>query len=195
MRTRHDWSSIQDYYDHGHDPQKCREHFGVTYGAWAMAVRRQKLIIPDKAADGRRRYKWQIVQTYYDQGHSFYECMAVFKFCRGAWHKAVRRGEIKPRPLGRAIDELLLVGRSRRNIKVRLLNAGLLENRCQGCGLDKWLGGPLTIQIDHINGIREDHRLENLRMLCPNCHSQTETYGRRNRKRAAVARELGRPVV
>jgi 5-methylcytosine-specific restriction endonuclease McrA len=41
----------------------------------------------------------------------------------------------------------------------------------------------LTVQIDHINGVRDDHRLENLRMLCPNCHSQTATYGQRNRSR------------
>ena len=49
-------------------------------------------------------------------------------------------------------------------------------------GSRSWLGKPLSIQIDHRNGIRSDHRLENLRMLCPNCHSQTETYGAKNRK-------------
>lgn len=174
MRKRHDWREIQHHYDHCHDPRQCREHFGISYGAWAMAVRRQKLRIEDRASDGRRRHDWQLVQDYYNEGHSFYECMAVFKFCRGAWHKAVLRREITPRPLGRAIDEVLLFGKSRRNIKVRILNAGLLENRCQACGLDQWQGEPLTIQIDHINGVCDDHRLENLRMLCPNCHSQTE---------------------
>ena len=40
-----------------------------------------------------------------------------------------------------------------------------------------WLGQPLSLQLDHINGIHNDNRLENLRILCPNCHTQTETYG------------------
>ena len=191
MRKLHDWASIQRYYDEGHCPRECREYFGLTYGAWAMASRRSRLRIGAKAADGRRRHDWRLVQSYYDSGHSFYECMRVFKFSRGAWHKAVRRGEITPRPLAHTIEKILLVGRSRRNIKVRLLSAGLLENRCQDCGLSEWLGKPLTVQIDHINGIRNDHRLENLRMLCPNCHSQTETYGRRNGKRARLQERRG----
>lgn len=46
-----------------------------------------------------------------------------------------------------------------------------------------WNGKPLTIQLDHINGIRRDNRLENLRLLCPNCHAQTETFGSKNGKK------------
>jgi hypothetical protein len=183
MRKPHDWTAVQRYYDEGHEAAQCRERFGVSYAAWAMAVRRKKLRLKGGSVDGRRRHDWKMVQAYYDQGHSFYECMRVFNFCRGAWHKAKRRGEIKPRPLGRPITELLVVGKSRGNIKLRLLNARMLENRCERCSLSEWLGQPLTVQIDHINGIRDDHRLDNLRMLCPNCHSQTETYGRRNGNR------------
>ena len=55
--------------------------------------------------------------------------------------------------------------------------AGILQNRCDWCGLTSWRGRPIAIQIDHINGVNGiDHRLENLRMLCPNCHSQTDTF-------------------
>jgi 5-methylcytosine-specific restriction endonuclease McrA len=50
------------------------------------------------------------------------------------------------------------------------------------------------VQIDHINGIHDDYRLENLRMLCPNCHSQTATYGRRNVGRRTCLQD-GTPVV
>ncbi len=131
-------------------------------------------------------YDWTAVQAYYNEGHPLTECMRKFGFCRGAWHKAVKRRDMVPRPLGRPLEALLATGRSRTNIKRRLKRAGLLQERCEECGLTEWLGEYLSIQIDHINGIRDDHRLENLRMLCPNCHSQTETYGRRNGKRAQL---------
>ena len=53
--------------------------------------------------------------------------------------------------------------------------------RCAVCGLpNRWLGSPLTLEIDHMNGRHNDNRPENLRFLCPNCHSQTETFCARN---------------
>lgn len=109
--------------------------------------------------------------------------MLRFGFFAGTWDKAVKRGDVRPRSCGRPITELLDAGGSRTHIKHRLLRAGLLQNRCSECGITEWLGEPLTVQIDHINGLNDDYRLENLRMLCPNCHSQTDTYGQRNSKR------------
>jgi 5-methylcytosine-specific restriction endonuclease McrA len=88
------------------------------------------------------------------------------------------------------LEELLRCGKSRRNIKHRLIRAGLLCNRCDQCGISEWRGKPLVAQIDHINGIKDDHRLENLRMLCPNCHSQTDTYGGHNARRNRRLQEL-----
>ena len=62
-----------------------------------------------------------------------------------------------------------------------MLEAGF-KYEC-ACGLrDKWYGAKLVLQVDHINGNNSDHRKENLRFLCPNCHSQTSTFGVRNRK-------------
>jgi Zn finger protein HypA/HybF involved in hydrogenase expression len=70
------------------------------------------------------------------------------------------------------------------SLKKRLLKTGLLENKCYECGLmPEWNGKNLSIQLDHKNGINNDHRLKNLRMLCPNCHSQTDNYAGRNMKR------------
>lgn len=65
-------------------------------------------------------------------------------------------------------------------LKDRLLKTGIKKNQCENCGITEWCGKPLVIQLDHKNGNRYDHRLENLRMLCPNCHSQTMTYCGRN---------------
>lgn len=63
-------------------------------------------------------------------------------------------------------------------LKQRLLNEHLLKNKCAICGNEGiWLNQPLSLQLDHINGVHNDNRIENLRILCPNCHTQTETYG------------------
>lgn len=66
-------------------------------------------------------------------------------------------------------------------IKSRILKYGLIEYRCIKCGItDKWQGQSISLHLDHINGIPDDNRLENLRFLCPNCHSQTNTYSGKN---------------
>jgi len=80
------------------------------------------------------------------------------------------------------LNDLLVRGSSAASsgLKPRLLQAGILENKCACCGLgDEWNGMPLTLHLDHINGQHNDNRLENLRLLCPNCHSQTHTYSGR----------------
>lgn len=67
-------------------------------------------------------------------------------------------------------------------LKKRMLREGLVENICSLCGVSEWMGKPLNIELDHIDGNRSNHKKENLRMLCPNCHSQTETYRSKNNK-------------
>jgi hypothetical protein len=63
----------------------------------------------------------------------------------------------------------------------RLLKEGIFENKCSDCGIFEWNGKPLNMQLDHINGCSHDHRLENLRFLCANCHSQTDTFCGKNK--------------
>lgn len=65
-----------------------------------------------------------------------------------------------------------------------MLRESIIKYECSGCGLvDSYNGNPLRLQLDHINGDSKDNRVTNLRWLCPNCHSQTETFAGRNSKR------------
>lgn len=63
-----------------------------------------------------------------------------------------------------------------------IIKNNLIPYRCAICGCTEWQGKTLSLELDHINGINNDNRLENLRFLCPNCHSQTSTYGSRNQQ-------------
>lgn len=68
-------------------------------------------------------------------------------------------------------------------LKKRILDERLLEYKCQECGNNGvWNNKKLKLHLDHINGINNDHRIGNLRFLCPNCHSQTPTYSGKNKK-------------
>jgi DNA-binding CsgD family transcriptional regulator len=147
----------------------------VAYHARNLGVR----------ADPRfaRRYDWAEIQRAIDEEDlSMRACIARFGFSVESWRRAVDRGDIVPRPHVIPIEELLVVGRrtNRAHLKMRLLAEGLKEDRCQQCGIDEWRGGPLSVQLHHRNGNGLDNRFENLEFLCPNCHSQTETWGGRN---------------
>lgn len=61
-------------------------------------------------------------------------------------------------------------------VKNRIINNGLKEYKCEVCGISEWLEKRLVIELHHVNGDPTDNRLENLQFLCPNCHSQTHNY-------------------
>ena len=134
---------------------------------------------------GARRYDWEQVQRYYDQGNSVRDCITRFGFSRHSWHAAVQRGAIVPRAYPMPMERLLVANtyRSRHNVKLRLLREGIKENRCEICGLSEWLGKPVSMALHHINGDGRDNRLENLQLLCPNCHSQTDNFSARGQRR------------
>lgn len=66
-------------------------------------------------------------------------------------------------------------------LRVRLLKEGIFTNTCSECGITEYNGKPLVMQLDHIDGDSSNHMFANLRLLCPNCHSQTDTFCGKNK--------------
>ena len=160
---------------------------GVAKSTVTYHARRLGSTINERCA---RRYDWKEIQAYYDEGHSVRECRLRFGFASETWNAAVRRGAVKGRPRKLPLDELLTAGtyRSRHNLRLRLITEGVKEARCEACGLTAWRGRPAPLALHHVNGDTLDNRLENLALLCMNCHAQTPNFsGRRARSRRALA--------
>ena len=79
--------------------------------------------------------------------------------------------------------------RARQNLRLRLIREGVKEARCECCGLASWRGAPVPLSLHHVNGDRLDNRLENLKLLCMNCHGQTPNFSGRLRKPPALPAE------
>ena len=86
-------------------------------------------------------------------------------------------------PKKQPIENYLVNGKlvQSNNLKKRLINEGLKQHKCEFCGITEWRGQPTPIELDHINGDRYNNTIENLRLLCPNCHAQTDTYRGKNK--------------
>jgi len=156
---------------------------GLSKSTVAYHVRRLGVPADDRCT---RRYDWNEIQRAVDEGLSVRQCEERFGFCRATWHAAVKRGDVVPREWVIPIADLLVVGRkgtNRTHLKGRLIKAGLKENRCEECGITEWRGRPLNMELHHVNGDGEDNRLENLQLLCGNCHAQTDNWGGRGQRR------------
>ena len=97
----------------------------------------------------RSTYDWGRIQAYYDEGHSYRQCREQFGFASQSWSKAVKRGVIRAREPKLPLRELLQENRkgSRTHLRRRLLQEGVLENRCSRCGFSKWMGQELSCHL------------------------------------------------
>ena len=85
-------------------------------------------------------------------------------------------------PRAYPLQDILVKGRHTQShkLKLRLISSGILENCCSICKLYEWMGKPIPIELDHIDGDNLNNELSNLRILCPNCHAQTPNYRGKN---------------
>lgn len=119
----------------------------------------QEVLNKLKLIGGHSRIKEKIIKLNLDTSHWFSKLI-------GARKKTC------------SLNDLLVINGTTNSsgLRVRLLNNGLLKYECYECKINEWNKKSLSLQLDHINGTHNDNRLENLRLLCPNCHSQTPTY-------------------
>ena len=137
-----------------------------------------------------------IVEEAINEAGSMYGAAAILGLSRYKFTKLAKKLDLwAPNPSGKGINKPRSRGKYKlqdilegkypqyktNHLKRRLLQEGLKTNECEECGISEWNGKHLVCQLDHINGIATDHRLENLRILCPNCHSQTDTFCGKNK--------------
>ena len=103
----------------------------------------------------------------------------ISHFTGQGWNTGLKFKPFKEKP----IDEILVSDSSYQSFKLkrRLLSDGLKLHICEQCGLTEWQGSPIPLELHHINGNNRDNRIENLLLLCPNCHALTECYRGKNK--------------
>jgi Zn finger protein HypA/HybF involved in hydrogenase expression len=154
------------------------KQLGLSLGSVQQFVYRHGLSHKVVSVDNcGKRYDWDEVQGYYDANHSRKECLIKFDMSPTAWHMAIKSKKIRVRP---KIDrtDFFSIRKIRNSVSLRhnLLKIGKLTGKCSVCSISSWQDKPITLHIDHINGDHADNHLQNLRELCPNCHSQTPTF-------------------
>ena len=132
----------------------------------------RKLGLSSRGSSNFRRLKKRLEQ----------DNIVINKFDKSILLATIRNKISNDRLLGFLASDKVYSGPTHR-LKLRLIKNGYLENKCYICGLKDWLGNHISLHLDHIDGNNKNNKIDNLRILCPNCHSQTETYGGKNKRR------------
>lgn len=150
-----------------HDYEKLKEAVKTSF---SMAEVCRKLDI--RPAGGNYKIlKFKIKEWSIDMSH----------FTGQGWLRN-RKHTFRKKPLTAILQENSMF--SSNSLRKRLIIEGLKEHKCEECNLTEWNGKPIPLELDHCNGINTDNRIENLKILCNNCHAQTETYRGRNKMSA-----------
>lgn len=99
------------------------------------------------------------------------------------WNKNERYKQIKVK---KNLEEILIKNStfiSTSKLRQRLIKEGIKKHICECCKKEKWFDKPIPLELHHINSIKDDLRLENLQILCPNCHALTDNYRGKNIKK------------
>ena len=132
---------------------------------------------------GRRIHNWTDIQILYDTGISTKTLKEQYGISYHAIERAIKRGDFIRRSRTEANSRPIDTIKKRETIKYRILREGLIPYICSECGqLPEHNGKPLVLQLHHKDGINNNHDIDNLTFLCPNCHTQTETYAGKNKK-------------
>lgn len=186
--------TIQKLLLEGHTWQKIIDQTGACKSTVAYQARKLRNGIRTRPA---KKYDWTAIGNYAKK-HTVAETVTRFRFAPCSWSKAVRLGKVAARPKKRNLSEVMVQNStySRSCLKKQIIDLKLIPYLCKICGLKpEWNGKPLVLRLDHENGIRNDHRLKNLRFICPNCDSQLPTFGARNIKRTRIAQLVTRPAL
>ncbi len=190
--------NILDMLHQGHTYAQIISALGVAKSTIAYHAKKHNM------SKGTKTFKidWNKVQTTYDSNEiCLAELITRENLNRSTVAKAIKSGYLiidksRENKLLKTIpNDMIFIENSPHDasvVKRRIKKTDLLPYKCSNtqCMLHMtqptWNNHPIVLHLDHINGIRDDHRLQNLRWLCPNCHSQTATYCGRNKRSGAL---------
>lgn len=192
------WREVLEALSYAYHPRNV-----LTVRKWAARWGISTAHLSDNRGGQRPRYSDDELRAAVAASRSWAESLRRLGYCPsgGNWRTLkLRAGELgistehfdpyatsreRARATATPLKEILVEGStySRSSLKRRLYQAGLKERRCELCGQgERWQGKPIGLILDHVNGVRDDNRLENVRIVCPNCAATLDTHcGRKNR--------------